>query len=76
MHRKIFRHLNNVYSLFKIQFQSHCIQCFDLRPILFTSVDAHELRIYGGIGRSNCKTGAIHGIILNVRNETGLGFSR
>lgn len=42
----------------------------------FTSVDAHELRIYGGIGRSNYKTGAIHGIILNVRNETGLGFSR
>lgn len=38
-------------------------------------MDAHELRIYRGIGRSSCKTGAVHRIILNVRNETGLGFS-
>lgn len=48
---------------------------FSIYDRLYSRRWTHTNLGYRGIGRSNCKTGTIHGIILNVRNETGLGFS-
>lgn len=66
-----------IYSRFKILKYNFSLTTYNVSIYdrLYSHRWTHTNLGYRGIGRSNCKTGAIHGIILNVRNETGLGFS-